>query len=218
MAVELLAWCRWVTWCRTASAAWASRSASWKPTSRVTAPEAGADAGVSLERLVSPPSAAKPLPSTVASSGDEAALAEADLRAHVRDLQRALAAQRESLDALAEARERDRQEAAASSAQETAQLKSTIAALRDALAVIQAEKDRAVQQALSVSAQEIAQLKATVSTLRDALEAAHHEHEQALQAAGREQQDENRHLLQTVVRLREQLDLARAPQSGALSS
>lgn len=153
----------------------------------------------------------------MASSGDEASLAEADLRAHVRDLQRALAAQRESLDALAEARERDRQEAAASSAQETAQLKSTIAALRDALAVIQAEKDRAVQQALSVSAQEIAHQGDRVR-LADALEAARHEHEQALQAAGREQQDENRHLLQTVVRLRAQLDLARAPQSGALSS
>ena len=125
------------------------------------------------------------MPSKLAPSGDETALAELDLRTHVRDLQRALAAQRESLDALAEARERDRQEAASSSAQETTQLKSTITALRDALAVMQAEKDRAVQQAQATGAQEIAQLKAKVSTMRVTLETARKDQYQALQTPGR---------------------------------
>ena len=115
-----------------------------------------------------------------------------DLRAQVRDLQRALAAQRESLDVLAHARERDWQEATAATAQEMAQLKATIAALREALGVLQAEKDRAVQQSLVANAQEINQLKATVSALRDALEAARIQHEQSVQAGLREQLDQTR--------------------------
>ncbi|MGI9154875.1 MAG: hypothetical protein ACR2IY_13515, partial [Rubrivivax sp.] len=65
------------------------------------------------------PSAARPLAAKSQGPGEQSALDEGDLRTQVRDLQRALAAQRESLDALAQARERDRQEAAAAFAQES---------------------------------------------------------------------------------------------------
>ncbi|MBI5936709.1 MAG: hypothetical protein HY850_02560 [Betaproteobacteria bacterium] len=93
-----------------------------------------------------------------------------DAQAELRELQRSMAAMRDSLELQAANRQDEIQRAVAAAQAEIVQLRQTIAALRDELEKAHAAAEAMVNEAVKAANAEIVQLREGAGALRDALE------------------------------------------------